>query len=1491
MKCRSVACVWSATPPSHRVTAAAVLHRHPTLYTGGSDGSLIWWNLHSSDSTSELVPIAMLCGHATPIADLAICDPLAVSESDKRDAFSNAELESSSGALISACVDGMLCVWSRSSGHCRRRRRLPPWVGSPSMVRTLPSNPRYVCVACCFVDNVHLNDHQHSVESSEVLVDREAAHHKKPSKCTLVVVDSCTLSIVQTVFHGNLSIASLKFMDVVLLPEGEGTHSVVMADSFGRMQMVSLPKEPVLDKEGGTGLSTSTQMENTVCAKPLSEGGQVMSTAACENVIAFVLKSRCVFRLLPTGTMLGEISFADNNFAGEESNSTESHFVGGIFLKTENAAGLEAQEPHEVFSRTFAVWNNKGLLFVYLISYVSDTFKCERLCEIPASSYPVDVRLSVSFIQLSHYILRIESVCLIAGEQIRWKPHITIWSSCGKHDDHGNLCLSFKLHGVGRSFVDWTANSMPSDQTEVMQTKLTSSHPFTSSSGNSQSSHAEIDSLGLVNKRGVVSSSMVISETFFVPNAVVYGFYSGEIEMVRFDLLEGLASIGGSPRHKPKSHMSRQLFLGHTGAVLCLAAHRMVGDAKGWSFNQVLVSGSMDCTVRIWDLDTGNLITVMHQHVGPVRQIILPPDHTYRPWSDCFLSVGEDSCVALTSLETLRAERIFPGHPSYPAKVVWDSGRGYIACLCRNHSGTSDTIDILYIWDVKSGARERVLRGTASHSMFDHFCQGISMKSISGSALNENTSFSSLLLPVTEDGAFTHSHLNSSDKLVSSSNMAPGNTAESNTSRLSKGDSEKLFPAPQIAIQSRKHPITCSCPFPGIAALSFDLASLVFPYQKDDLIANSCDKKEDNYVKGQESETPSPRRMPVDNGSSAHSSSNDPVQEIEWIKTLEECLLRFSLGFLHLWNVDFELDNLIIADLKLKRPDNFFLASGFQGDKGSLTLTFPNLNAILELWRMPSEFSAIRSLTMVSLAQRMISLSHASSNACSALAAFYTRNFAEKISDIKPPLLQLLVSFWQDESEHVRMAARTLFHCAASRAIPLPLCCQKANGHLNLSSLNFPVETEHVNPNLEEASTNLLSSKSEELHILAWLESFEMQDWISCVGGTSQDAMTSHIIVAAALAIWYPSLVKSCLAKLVVHPLMKLVMAVNEKYSSTAAELLAEGMEGTWKECISSEIPRLIGDIFFQIECVSGPSASSSAQNLAVPVGLQDTLVGVLLPSLAMADVPGFLAVMESQIWSTASDSPVHLVSLMTLMRVVRGSPRHLAQYLDKVIDVILQTVDPSNSVMRKTCFQSSMSALKEVARAFPMVALSDTWTKLAVGDVIGEKNNASIRVYDMQSIMKIKILDASGPPGLPNLLAASSEMKLVTAISALNFTPDGEGLLAFSEHGLMIRWWSLGSVWWEKLSRNLVPVQCTKLIFVPPWEGFSPNSMRSSIMARIMGHDGQSNIQENAQGLSQADNLKLLIHNLELSYQLEWIGERKVRLTRHGHELGTFQL
>jgi hypothetical protein len=102
------------------------------------------------------------------------------------------------------------------------------------------------------------------------------------------------------------------------------------------------------------------------------------------------------------------------------------------------------------------------------------------------------------------------------------------------------------------------------------------------------------------------------------------------------------------------------------------------------------------------------------------------------------------------------------------------------------------------------------------------------------------------------------------------------------------------------------------------------------------------------------------------------------------------------------------------------------------------------------------------------------------------------------------------------------------------------------------------------------------------------------------------------------------------------------------------------------------------------------------------------------------------------------------------------------------VVNFILQTMDPTNSVMRKTCFQSSMTALKEVVRVFPMVALNDTWTRLAVGDVIGETNNASIRVYDMQRYLEIKynLLNLRFITDVPEMHTWNKECRIIKYIS-----------------------------------------------------------------------------------------------------------------------------
>ncbi|CAN6860130.1 unnamed protein product [Brassica oleracea] len=1437
MKCRSVACLWSRAPPSHRVTATAALTNPPTLYTGGSDGSIIWWSISSSESNSEVKPIAMLCGHSAPIADLAVCDPTTVSEngvtahdSVKEDPFVNCS------ALISACTDGVLCVWSRSSGHCRRRRKLPPWVGSPSILCTLPSEPRYVCVGCSYIESHSLD----TVDGAESLSDTDA-QNRKPSRCTVVVVDTYTLTIVHAVFHGNLSIGHLKFMGVVQLEEQE---SLLMADSSGRLQVV--PVSDNVDKGEDVSESSKSSMRNW-----LNEGEIAISVITRGNLVALFSKNRGVFWLLNRGEAIGEISFVD------DSPCSDFNFKEAMWLYSSTSA--TQGDENDIVSETFALLHDSGSAVLFDMSYIDGEFTYKKRGEVVTASDQHSEKSSFCFVQLRQSLLRVESSCCVTEQPFQWRPHITVWSlSLGNGDEKELLQLHCKMLGEGSYFDDWISSS-------CVDLKGSTENDLGSSVSDSGQ---------------CVSSSMVISENMYVPYAVVHGFFSGEIEIAKFDFLQGLDSPASSPRSDTDPLVSKQHLLGHTGPVLCLAAHRMLGAANGRSPSHVLISGSMDCTIRIWDLESGNVVMIMHHHVAPVRQIILAPARTEHPWSDCFLSVGDDSCVALSSLETLRVERMFPGHPNYPEKVVWDGTRGYIACLFRSLSRKSDPIDVLYIWDVKTGARERVLRGAASHSMFDHFCAGISEKSYSGSVLNGNTSVSSLLFPADEEKK--PFYLKNYERTASLSTSKP--SASQETTR------EESSSASSLSQTIRYPPIKCACPFPGISTLIFDLSSL----------AVYCQAHEDTYMHkmlGESSGKPTAQQKTSDNQSPVQETVDNSAEISPMDKAIGEYLIRFSLSFLHMWGIDTELDQTLTTHLKLKRPESFIVASGLQGDKGSLTLAFPGLNATLELWKSSSEFSALRSVMMVSLSQCMISLSHSTATASSTLAAFYTRNLAEKYPDVKPPLLQLLVTFWQERSEQVRMAARSIFHHTASFAIPLPLCSDFASEHAKLvrSLSEICLHEPEALSSEEERPTNGLESEqiheaqrlsqAEESELLSWLESFEMQDWISCVGGTSQDAMAAHIIVAAALSIWYPSLVKPGLAMLVVHKLLNLVMAMSEKYSSTAAELLSEGMETTWKLLIGPDIPRIVSDIFFQIECVS---SSARAHQAVLSSTIKETLVEVLLPSLAIADVTGFLSMIESQIWSTASDSPVHVVSLRTLIRIIRASPRNLVLHLEKVVNFVLQTMDPSNTVMRKTCLQTSMATLREVVRVFPMVILNDSSTRLAIGDAITEINGASIRIYDMQSMTKIRVLDASGPPGLPNLLRGASESAVTTAISALSFSPDGEGLVAFSENGLMIRWWSLGSVWWEKLSRSLTPVQCTKLIFMHPWDGFSSNSSRTSVISSITSHDEEVPLQETSKNISHAERLKQLVQHLDLSYRLVWANERKVVLTRHNVELGT---
>ncbi|XP_057824164.2 uncharacterized protein LOC131036328 isoform X2 [Cryptomeria japonica] len=1463
MRCESVQALWASSPPLHHVVDTAVLNHPPSLYTGGSDGAIVWWKLSSQQ---EIWPVAMLCGHTVSIAGLAICTP----GNDHKETHSLVDKSSPSEiseALISACVDGVLCTWSSLSGHCRRRRKMPPWVGSVSVLSCLPSSRRYVCIACTCVNAGQAQ----TWHASEVIADRNAGAStkeatldgegilKKMAKCAIVIIDSLNLNIVKVIFHGFLSIGTVNSMAIVPDMMTERTELVMVSDLFGRIQYFELNEENITATEAAKNSEKSdhTHVSTIDSTNANLDGASIVSIAPNGKLVLLIYKSQWIVKSSKGGVLIDE-SCVDSLLC-RKCPSGPPFLIGGMFLTEGNykCNELKVSETEYNIVTNVVIWNNQGAAVIYGILQLGHSSYARALFQVPPISSVPEGDLCIKFDLMQDYLIRIESVRSDFGLSTFRETHITIWlplhaascvqsqgdlDACSKvstYNIHLDGCCMAVMLGQGGFWGDWSKTSSssygdisPINNCKEMTDSFEENLQKVVKVGSSDAEYSGclgretnfIDCFSgnetkLIERNQIITSSMILSGKFSVPLALVYGFCSGEIKIVRFECLCPSIFTGEDKlQNKHNPSMALQSFRGHTGPILCLAAHKMLVTTTE-SSRHILVSGSMDCTIRLWDLEGGSLISIMHQHIAPVRQILLPAPWTDRPWAECFLSISDDACVSLSSFETLNVERMFPGHPSYPKMVAWDSLRGYIACLCVQYTTHGGHNDILYIWDVKSGARERILKGAAAHSMFDHFLRCIHINSTTSKVLDLSTSMSSLMFHSNEEanldlhgtikpekglgsaGSKSFSRGTGSTELVDlttkksegnfeklSSKMVQvfGQGVKAASSASSSGDANSSNYLSQISSQqiynNKQRLIKGACPYPGVAALQFDLSSLMASdliqlpvFEKHETKNNQPDlslgSSHTSRIESQTQNTcntASKDSQVVIKDSEHHLNCWD---ENAWLGTIEGHLLRMSLSFLHLWGADDHLDKLLIEEMNISKPENVGVAAGLPGDRGSLTLLLPGWRATFELWKSSAEFCAMRSLTMVSLAQRIIKLSRPSSAASSALAAFYTRSFVEKFPDIKPPLLELYACFWQDPSEHVRMAARTLFHCAAARAIPIILRCERLN---IINSPEREGTTLVANSDLKMDSGQ--SSLSELTEILNWLDSYEAEDWIPMIGGTDGDAKASRIIVGAALAVWYPSLVKSNLAIAVASQLVKLVMTVNGRHSPTAAELLAEGMDTTWHSHIASDIPHLIRDVFLLIECLSGSASGNagSIQNPVIAMTIRETLTGILLPSLAMADVLGYLHVVENQIWTTGSDSPVHLVSLMTLVRIIRGAPKAMVPYLDKVTNYILQTMDTGNSVLRKSCLQSAMAALREMVRIFPMVALNQSSTRLAAGDAVGDIRTLSIQIYDLQSVTKLKVLDASGPPGLPTLLAGNTALS-TGGISALSFSPDGE--------------------------------------------------------------------------------------------------------------------
>lgn len=158
-----------------------------------------------------------------------------------------------------------------------------------------------------------------------------------------------------------------------------------------------------------------------------------------------------------------------------------------------------------------------------------------------------------------------------------------------------------------------------------------------------------------------------------------------------------LSSEEGSKRSVPP----HKILEGHRDRVTCLLYPYQ--DAPDRYPHQVLVSGSADFSVNLWDLFTGALMHSFQVHGGELSQLIVPPNGCNSRTNQSVCSVANDHSVALLNLRDRKCFFMASRHPSPISLIRWRPLDDFLLVLCADSS--------LYVWQMETGHLDRFEQG------------------------------------------------------------------------------------------------------------------------------------------------------------------------------------------------------------------------------------------------------------------------------------------------------------------------------------------------------------------------------------------------------------------------------------------------------------------------------------------------------------------------------------------------------------------------------------------------------------------------------------------------------------------------------------------------------------------------------------------------------------------------------------------------------------
>lgn len=131
-----------------------------------------------------------------------------------------------------------------------------------------------------------------------------------------------------------------------------------------------------------------------------------------------------------------------------------------------------------------------------------------------------------------------------------------------------------------------------------------------------------------------------------------------------------------------------KVLAGHTGSVNSVAISR---DGK------VIASGSTDKTVRLWDVATGNLLKTLENHHAIVFAVAFSPDGTL------LATASADKTIKLWDVRTWEVVHTLEGHQHHVMSIAFSPESDGLASASKDRT--------VRVWDVQSGQEVAMLEG------------------------------------------------------------------------------------------------------------------------------------------------------------------------------------------------------------------------------------------------------------------------------------------------------------------------------------------------------------------------------------------------------------------------------------------------------------------------------------------------------------------------------------------------------------------------------------------------------------------------------------------------------------------------------------------------------------------------------------------------------------------------------------------------------------